>query len=485
MNVSGGDALEMVFLENLRVWLSKNLAPVIFLVAYFITVVLGNIIYWLPFGRVLLERDAYTARILGFETLFTPGYWLLLALPFLLTPFIVFLVKKVFGGKISRLAEYVPDLSVVEYCFIVSVAYAFVIYSLIRADAFSLFLAGADAVSSVLARFQIRDQLGFAPLAVLMSILHYFSIYSLIRWMNLKKGFWLFATVINAVLMSLFLTMLNMKWPILIFYAGLVLAIFVYAKRYAYLKTIIGGVLLVLMYFLISAFVFRLAAPEQVVESTATQAESNVPSVLIKDKAPMDGSKSSIADDNSNSANTGVITNVVNVGGAAAHNAPMLLFNVVNRMAIIYPYYYQVFTTEGAVCGGVMAQARIGQPCRPSTYIYSRIFDDQFKGRGTAPAAVQITAYALGGWPLAIVGLLCASIVLGIFASLPLGASATVGSLAVTGAIAGYHFSQLPGEGPIFYDHGIFWTLFVLFLFVVWRAMRHRFRSRNQDLNVQ
>ncbi|OMQ37162.1 hypothetical protein [Pseudomonas putida] len=475
----------MVVLENLRVWLSRNLAPVIFLVAYFFTVVLGNIIYWLPFGRALLERDGYTARILGFETLFTPGYWLLLALPFLLTPVLVFVIKKMFGGMISRLAEYVADFSIAEYLFIISVAYAFVVYSLVKADAFSLFLAGTDAVSSVLARFQIRDQLGFAPLAVLMSVLHYLSIYSLVRWMKGKGKFWLFATVANAALMSLFLTMLNMKWPILIFYAGLVLAIFVYAKKYAYFKTIIGGVLLILMYFLISAFVFRLAAPSQMVENTPAQAESKLPSVQTDSKAPTDSSMGSASNKTQVARDSGVIENVVNVGGAAAYNAPMLMFNVVNRMAIIYPYYYQVFTKEGAVCGGVLAQARIGQPCRPSTYIYGRIFDDQFKGRGTAPAAVQITAYALGGWPLAVIGLLCASIVLAVFASLPLGASATIGSLAITGAIAGYHFSQLPGEGPIFYDHGVFWTLLVLILFGVWRAVSHRLGSRKHDLKVQ
>jgi hypothetical protein len=259
----------------------------------------------------------------------------------------------------------------------------------------------------------------------------------------------------------------------------------VYAKKYAYFKTIIGGVLLILMYFLISAFVFRLAAPSQMVENTPAQAESKLPSVQTDSKAPMDSSMGSASNKTQVARDSGVIENVVNVGGAAAYNAPMLMFNVVNRMAIIYPYYYQVFTKEGAVCGGVLAQARIGQPCRPSTYIYGRIFDDQFKGRGTAPAAVQITAYALGGWPLAVIGLLCASIVLAVFASLPLGASATIGSLAITGAIAGYHFSQLPGEGPIFYDHGVFWTLLVLILFGVWRAVSHRLGSRKHDLKVQ
>lgn len=83
---------------------------------------------------------------------------------------------------------------------------------------------------------------------------------------------------------------------------------------------------------------------------------------------------------------------------------------------------------------------------------------------GAAPAAVHITSYALDGWPLAAIGLFCASVLLGIFAALPLGGSSLAGSMAVTGGVIGYHLSQLPGEGPIFYDHGVFWTIVMLFV---------------------
>ena len=178
--------------------------------------------------------------------------------------------------------------------------------------------------------------------------------------------------------------------------------------------------------------------------------------------------------------NSDVLNGVVSVGAAAAYNAPMLMFNVVNRMAIIYPYYYQVFTKEGQVCGSVIAAAKVGAACRPSTFIYTRMFNDSFNGRGTAPAAVHISGYALGGWPIALVALLCASVILGLFASLPLHSSASIGALAITGAIVGYHFSQLPGEGPIFYDHGVFWVLLMLFLlkFWCWLSGRFGFASR-------
>lgn len=465
-----------MILNKVRMWISKNLAPLIFLSAYFVTVVVGNILYWLPFGRAQLEKNRYTADILEFDTLFSSGYWLLLFIPFVLTPLIVMGVRRIAGGYLESRGNIFSEFSKVEYTLITTFSYLFVLFAMFKADAFSLFLSGTDPVSSVEARFQIRNQLGFIPLVFLMSILHYLSIYSLVKYMMAGGRFWIIASVANALLMSVFLSLLNMKWPILIFYAGLVLAVFVYAKRYAYLKTVIGGVLLIAMYFMVSAFVFRLMPPAPAfvpdpvpspgISQDSQQSRQSQPNVDRSDSfnsdllqpTPTPVEAKSVPGDN-------VVHKVLMVGQAAAQNAPMLLFNVVNRMAIIYPYYYQVFTKEGQVCGGILAQAKIGPACRPSTFIYSRIFNDSFNGRGTAPASVHISGYALGGWPVAIFALVCASVVLGLFASLPLTAGPTIGALAVTGAIVGYHFSQVPGEGPIFYDHGVFWVLAALVIF--------------------
>lgn len=470
----------MMLLDKLRVWISKNLAPLIFLSAYFVTVVLGNILYSLPYGREQLEKNRYTADILQFETLFSSGFWLLLFLPFLVTPVVIVGVRKFSGKYLERWSKIFPEFTKSEYLFIVTVSYLFVLYSMFKADAFSLFLAGTDPVASVEARFKIRNQLGFIPLVVLMSILHYLSIYSLIRWIMASSRFWVVATIVNAVLMSVFLVLLNMKWPILIFYAGLVLAVFVYAKRYAYLKAIVGGVLLITMYFMISAFVFRLIPAAQAPEEINPQ----IPQITLTPQVAQQETPK-ITEEAKGATGVGAIDKTLIVGQAAASNAPMLLFNVVNRMAIIYPYYYQVFTKEGQVCGGIIAQARIGPACRPSTFIYSRIFNDSFNGRGTAPAAVHISGYSLGGWPIAIFALLCASVVLGLFASLPLNAGAVVGSLAITGAIVGYHFSQIPGEGPIFYDHGVFWVVLGLVVFKGWRTLGRRFGFGNQTLDIK
>jgi hypothetical protein len=436
----------MALLDSFRGWVSRNLAPIIFLIAYFFTVVLGNIIYRFPFGKMQLLRSEYTADILGFNTLFTPGYWALLFLPFVLTPLVVILVKGGAGKIVLDLSRFVAEFTKVEYSFVLAVCYGIVLYALVKADAFTLFLNGADAVASVVARFKIRSQVGFFPLMVLMSLLHFLSIYSLVRWMRERSWFWVGASIFNGVVMSAFLIMLNMKWPILIFYAGLVLTIFVYAKRYAYLKTALGGILLIAVYLLISAFVFRLAAIDP---NQATALESPA----LESSAVPDVSR----------------TKVTDVGAAATKNAPMLIFAAVNRMAIIYPYYYQVFTTEGAVCGGILAQAKVGPACRPSTFIYTRMFNDSFNGRGTAPAAVHISGYALGGWPVAIGFLVFGSFVLALFTCLPLHTNAVTGALAITGGIAGYHYSQLPLEGPIIYDHGLLWVFLMLFLFAGYR----------------
>ncbi|MNE78310.1 hypothetical protein D3C80_1747030 [compost metagenome] len=56
---------------------------------------------------------------------------------------------------------------------------------------------------------------------------------------------------------------------------------------------------------------------------------------------------------------------------------------------------------------------------------------------------------------------------LGVFASLPLNASSLMGAMAVTGGVMGYHLFQLPGEGPLFYDHGVVWAVLMLLVYAL------------------
>lgn len=427
-------------LDNVRFWVIRNMAPVVFLGAYFFTVVLGNLVYLTPSGHAYLQTTSSYLAIYNFSTLFSFGYWILLFLPFLVTPLIVMLVRFKMEHDVNNFVNLIPDFSKVVFTVIVSCCFLIVVYSLLKADAINLFTSGFDAISSVEARFKILSQTGFFSLVVLMSILPYLSLYSLIKWFHSKQFFWSIATILMLILMTICLVLLNMKWPILIFYLALVIAVFVYSQRRPFLKALMGAVLLVMMYLLISVFVFRIVSNNEHKFATGERKFATK-----------------------------------NIFKSATQNAPMLLMAAINRMAIIYPYYYHVFTTEGSVCGGVLKQAQRGPACRPSTFIYSRIFvDDGFNGRGTSPAAVHISGYALGGWPLAILALVCASVILGLFTCIPLNASAALGALRVTGAIVGYHFSQLPGEGPLIYDHGVLWLFFALLLYKGYLWIRTR-----------
>lgn len=513
--------------DRLRGWLSSNLAPIVFLIAYFFTVVLGSFMYLLPSARPYLDMARFTSRIFEFDTLFSTGYWLLLIAPFVVTPLIVWGVRRIAGRPLARLVDFFPEFTRTSYLTLLLLCYAIVLYSFWKADAFNLFLAGGDFSSSVEARFIIRERVSFFSMTVLMSNLHFLAIYAAVKWVREGGWWWGGITAFNAVVISALLICLNMKWPIIIFYAGMVMALFVYTRRYPFVKTAIGMVVLLLVYFMISAFVYRLSSiptadaspaptntqiPETApakVESAPSKAEELVavaPRSVgeeakpeapkeLKETSPVkqnaqvkearDAEASSVPNKESKTAVThaqpsvgegaGVVVsgpaitpdvpvvaeklpevdavsktvdsapqasasaevNVVKIGESIGGHVPMMMFHAVNRMAIIYPYYYEIFTNKGQVCGGLLAQAQVGQKCRPSYYIYTEMFNDQFNGRGTAPAAVHITAYALGGWPLAWVGLICGSILLGVFAALPLASSSLVGAMAITGGRVG------------------------------------------------
>ncbi|EPJ2812477.1 hypothetical protein ACTHGN_005611 [Pseudomonas putida] len=449
----------MVGSNKLRDWLSINIAPVIFLAAYFLTVVLGNIVYSLPGARVYLMSIPFTARIFDFKTLFSAGYWLLLLSPFVVTPIVVWLVRRLLQPTVLRVAGFFPEFTRSSYLLLLALCYSVVIYAFWRAEAFTLFFAGSDFTSSVEARFAIRERVSFFSMALLMSNLHFLSIYGAVKFVR-KGGWWWGAiTLVNAVVISVLLIVLNMKWPILIFYTGLVLAVFIYTPRHPFVKAAVGMLMLLLVYFLISAFVYRISPP------TAEPGQQSPASELAP--AQVENSQGPVGPSGGKAELSAKGTEVIALGSAIGGQVPQMMFHAINRMAISYPYYYEIFTQRGQVCGGLLVQAQVGQKCRPSFYVYAEVFNDQFNQRGTAPAAVHITAYALGGWPLAAIGLLCASVLLGVFTSLPLNASSVIGALAVTGGVMGYHLSQLPGEGPLFYDHGVAWSVLMLLAYAL------------------
>lgn len=463
-------------LGKLRVWLSVNIAPVVFLVSYFLAVVLGNILYLMPGVRSYLASTPYIYRIFGFDSLFSVGYWALLLMPFVVVPLVVCVVRRFFESVVKRVVGFFPDFTPASYLVVLFICYSAVIYSFWRADVFSLFLEGGDFISSVEARFAIRERVSFFTMALLMSNLHFLSIYSVVRLVR-DSGFWWWVAIGNTLLMTILLVVLNMKWPVIIFYAGLVLVLFMYSAKRPYLKALLGGVGLFLVYVLISAFVYRVSVPvsapvstdrasaqqsprnDSTARSSGRGADGQVPAQ--NPKHPLDD-RSVVSDPLAEKGRDAAA-----LGAAIGGRVPQMMLHAVNRMAILYPYYFEISSKEGTLCGGLLAQASVGQKCRPSYYIYTKIFDDQFAGRGTAPAAVHITAFALGGWPLAVIGMVCGSLLLGLFSALPLSSNALIASLATTGGVLGYHLSQLPGEGPIIYDHGILWTVLMLVLYAL------------------
>ncbi len=107
--------------------------------------------------------------------------------------------------------------------------------------------------------------------------------------------------------------------------------------------------------------------------------------------------------------------------------------------------------------------------------VYATIFGrrtfgtDDFESQGTSPIAVHVSGYALGGWPVAVLALVAGSVILGLFAAVPLDRSPAAGTLTILGAVTAYHLSQIPGEGVIFYEHGLIWPALLMLLYSLWR----------------
>ena len=446
---------------RLRAWVARNLQTLAFLGAYFVTTVAGNLIFASPLGARSLRLTEYSPRFLDFPNTFTPAFWALLLCPFVITPLIVVATRRVAGPWIRGGVRALPEFNRVVYVAVVSICFGYVIYRFWQADVARLFTSGANMASSIEARFTIRERIGFLTFVPLQALLPYLTWYAVIRALSSRQLFWIVCACIEFLLLTVLLVMTNMKWPLLLFYVSLVLTIFVYVRQRAYLKAVVGAVLVFLAFMGISTFVFRMAPPSPVAVGAPA--------------APVVGATAggppAAADANVSQASERVVA----TARSASTFAPTIVFSALNRMAVSYPYYYQVFTAEGAVCGGILAQAHRHPACRPSEMIYRRMFgSNEFEHRGTAPLAAHISGYALGGWPIAILALVAASVILGLFSAVPLDNGAMTGSLIILGAVTGYHLSQIPGEGVIFYEHGLLWIGLLLLANTLWHRLMAR-----------
>jgi hypothetical protein len=167
-------------------------------------------------------------------------------------------------------------------------------------------------------------------------------------------------------------------------------------------------------------------------------------------------------------------------GSTALASKTLLSFTLLNRMAQPYPYYFDVFTQDGPICGTLIDRImRRLNPCQPSNLIYKKMFgetkfDALVSQNGTAPQPVHVYGYALNGWPGAMIELVLASVILGLFISVPAMTSDVAATIVVMGAVTGYFFTQLPFEGPIIYDHGILWWGLLIAAYTAIKFVTHR-----------
>ncbi len=444
----------------LQSFIRQCMAPTIFLAAYFLTVVLGNIIYATPIGESFLALAYLPDTPLTLAGTFGPMYWLLLLAPFVVTPIVVLATRRLLERPIARLAaSTLPDINGGIYAIAAVIVIGAATHMLLRSGALDLFFTGTSAVQAVEARFLLQERLGFWGLVTVQSLLPFLGYLALVNGLKGRGLFWQAAAVVVCLVATVFLLLLNMKWPILLFFCGIALAVFVHSTSRPYLKAGVAFIAIVAAYLLISTFLFR-------------GIETPVDAPVKVETEAMEGDLDHVADLNAR------------LFSSAFWAAPRLIAFAVNRMAVIYPYYLSTFSTDPDACGGLIAYLKPGADCRPSTFIYQRMFgSDGFEGRGTAPAAVHITGFALGGLPLAGITLVLASVLMGVFTSLPSRSNATVGTIAILGAIAGYHWSQIPGEGPLLYDHGLIWPFLLLaaMLAVQWTLFTLRAGSKQRN----
>lgn len=399
--------------------LARNLPLLTFLGAYFATTVFANLVYPV-LGKG--ESTIIDARALSeFSTAGTFGYWLLLFLPFLVAPPIALGARALFRRQIQRVADFLPDFAKRDYVILLTLSYCYVTHAFWQADAFQLMTHATTATSTAI-RFDILAAVGFWPQVILKSVLMFLAIYSFAEAFRSAAPFWRWLAALNLVTMSVLLLWLNMKWPILILYVAAALCVILFSRIRFQFVFVGAGLILFIAYVGVSVIIMR-AAPE---------------------------------------------VKIVRLSGT-------LLVAALDRIAVGYPYYYQTFTTEGQVCGTLVDRIlRKTNPCQPSNLIYTKVFGrDEFKGASTQPAGVNIYGYALGGWPGAVLELVIASVVIGVFMSLRFerAASSTQQSMIVMGGLAGYHFSQLPVEAAFIYDHGLLWWASAVFGYALLQSL--------------
>ncbi|KQW79171.1 hypothetical protein ASC89_12790 [Devosia sp. Root413D1] len=431
-----------------------------FFVCYGLTVLLGNLIYATPFGVGLLTAAGYPTSFLQFPTTFTFGYWALLLLPLVAMPVIVALSSPILLRPIGGFFRLVPRFSILDFVVISLVTYGVIIFAFYRSEAVGLFLGGASAADAIEARFAMQARLLFPEKVAIHSIMPFLAYYAFVVFLRDRGKFWAVASAMSCVAAFVVLVFLNMKWPVLLFSIGIVASLMMFSQRRFLLMKLLGGSLaMVAIYLLVSAVVFRLAAEPEA-----------RPAVSVEQ-----GSTSELGFESASD----VAEKVQQVAGSALWNTPFLTAHAINRMAISYPYYYEIFTERGPVCGTLIQQYLPGKkPCHPSYLVYTAIFGaDGYEDRGTAPAAPHITAYAFAGWFGAALGLAGMGLLLALFTVGQRSSGPMADTWAVLGVVMGYHLSQVPGDEVILYTTGLIWPVLLILAYSGLRKLKGLFQN--------
>lgn len=415
----------------------------VFVGLYFLTTVAGNLAYLTPWGEDWPARSITGFSWSDFNISFGAAYWALLLMPIVIVPAVSLLVRLLVSPISERLAPMiVREMPPIPYTMMCLALYGYALGMLHSVDAVDNMISAGGAISAVQARFDTLEALGLWPQIVLMSPLVFLAIYAVVRAAREPGMFWRIAAPVNAILLSACLVLLNMKWPVVVFILLLGACVFVVGgQRKRVFKSVAILIIGVFVYLVISAVILRLGSPEETPSGT-------VPPAAVAQNTPTQPID----------LDAGYAVDAIS---SAIQNAPMLAVVALNRMAMAAPYYYGRFTTQGPICGTIIDRIkRRPSPCQPSLYIYTEMFGkDGFEGIGTAPAAVNISGYALNGWIGAIVETVLGGIILGLFLALykPGQSHPAIMAAFVMGAYAAYFMTQLPIEAAIVYPHGVLW----------------------------
>jgi hypothetical protein len=527
-------------LLRIRSLIGPFMPVVIFIVAYTVTTLIGNILFAWPLGQTIARRfvpdfDAHSFSLFG-----SAQYWALLALPLVAIPIFATVSESAATKLIRRSGalDWIPEIQPYPYAALCTALHIYCLITLGQQHVLDLRAASSDAITAVQNRFIILDRLGFPYRIVAQSVLPFLTIFGLVKLIQQRSWFWIAAYAANFLLSSVYLLLLDMKWPMLVFWLLNIIVLFRMVERRVFLSLAVACVFYLVSYVAVSALVLRVSfsrGPELNTESTvvashisdtqsqpvpaASEAANKVELLNALPRTPRESSREKYAiekcvgramhrlerarkvrihSQRERYRRSAVLRctalikstkTVRHAGGApppAARVAPTppafvpkppepvsgvtinILASVLGRMAIAYPYYFEEFTHVGPVCGTIWDRIkRLPSPCSPSQHIYNLIFpsDVAFKNNVTAPAAVNITAYALNGWQGAILCTALAGILLGVFCAFGRFTSAVQIAIWVMGSQVAYFETQLPFEGALVYDHGAIWWATMILLF--------------------